>query len=133
MSNPRIFISYGHEDSDWAQALSRALADRSVDVWIDSSQLQAGKDWQRALTRGLRDSDVYAIVIGRRALSNSNVMFELGVASATGRPVIPIILSSASAPDLLTGLANIHQVRTDDVQTAADELKRVAEQSKRSA
>jgi len=57
-------------------------------------------------------------------------MFELGVAAATERPVVPIILSTGSSPDLLTNLAHIHQIRTDDVQVAAKELKRVAEHFK---
>ena len=133
MSKPRVFISYGQEDNQWARQLASALTERSVDVWFDTMEINAGQEWQRALTRGLRDSDVYVLVIGRHTLSNPNVMFELGVASATERPVIPIILSSGSSPDLFTKLAHIHQIRTDDVQIAADELKRVAEHFKRSA
>ena len=132
MSNPRIFISYGFEDSHWARELASALTARSVDVWFDTMEVKAGSNVQQALIHSLRSSDVYAVVIGRRSLHNPNVMFELGVAAATERPVIPIILSSSSTPDLLTNLAHIHQIRTDDVQTAADELKRVAEHFKQS-
>jgi TIR domain len=125
MSKPLVFISYAREDSEWATALARALSERSVDVWYDTMGLQAGKEWQSALVHSLRDSTVYALVVGSRTLSNPNVMFELGVASASGRPVVPIIRSSASTPELLTGLAHIQQIRTDDVQTAADELIRI--------
>jgi hypothetical protein len=133
MSKPRVFISYGIEDSHWARALAQALSERSVDVWYDTMQLQAGQEWQRALVRSLRDSDVYALVVGNRSLSNPNVMFEFGIAAASGRPVVPIILSSSSTPELPTSLAQIYQIRTDNVQTAVDELVRVAERFRRKA
>jgi hypothetical protein len=125
MIKPDVFISYGREDSEWASALARALWKRSFVVWYDNIELKGGKEWQRALVHSLRDSAAYALVVGSRTLSNPNVMFELGVASASGRPVIPIILSSASTLELLPSLAHIQQVRTDDVQTAADQLERI--------
>jgi len=72
------------------------------------------------------------LVIGPRSLSNPNLLFELGVAAASDRPVIAII--GSSTPEVLssfvTKFANIHQVRTDDAATAADELERVAEHIK---
>jgi hypothetical protein len=132
MSNPRIFISYRHDDREWTLRLAQALITRAVDVWFDAMMLKPGEDMQKAIVKGLKDSDVYALVVGRQGLSDPNVMFEVGVAAATERPLIPIILSSGTSPELLASFAHIHQIRTDDVEEAANELKRVAEHFKRS-
>jgi nucleoside 2-deoxyribosyltransferase len=133
LSKPRVFISYRADDRDWATRLAHALISRSVDVWFDAMQLKPGDNFQKVLVQGLRESDVYALVIGQRGLTDPNVMFEVGVAAATERPLIPIILKSGSSPELLAKFAHIHQIRTDDIEEAADELKRVAEHFKRNA
>jgi nucleoside 2-deoxyribosyltransferase len=133
MSNPKVFISYGTEDRSWAKSFAEALSRRSVDVWFDIYELSPSQNIQTALIDALKKSDIYAVVIGKRRLASPDVMFEIGVAAATGRPVIPIILQEAATPDLLSGFAHIQTVRTDDPEHAADELKRVADDIARKA
>jgi hypothetical protein len=38
MKEPRVFISYSQDDSDWVRKFAEALRDQSVDVWLDSWQ-----------------------------------------------------------------------------------------------
>ena len=128
MGKAKVFLSYGAGDREWAGSFARALARRSVVVWFENDP---GRTPDRAdLIQALMTSDIYAVVIGKRGLGSPEVMFELGVAAASNRPVIPIILGDAATPRLLTSLARIHVVRSADPEAAAVELKRVVTQIK---
>lgn len=60
----KIFLSYGHDSN--APLIEKikdyltkdAEGNLKHEVWIDSSEIKAGKDWREEITKGIKDSDV---------------------------------------------------------------------------
>ena len=46
----RLFLSYGHPESEICKAIKAALAARGHEVWIDEDQISHGVDWRRKIT-----------------------------------------------------------------------------------
>jgi hypothetical protein len=55
----RVFISYGRKDaSELATRLATQLTKNGFDVWLDRSELRAGKAWEQQIIDGLRETKV---------------------------------------------------------------------------
>ena len=60
----KIFLSYGHDSNEplierIKDYLSRdAEGNLKHEVWIDTSEIKAGKDWREKITKGVLESDV---------------------------------------------------------------------------
>ncbi len=91
MTRPRIFISYSHDDSEWARSLAEALRKEGLDVWLDQWQVAVGESLPEALESGLRGSDAIVALISERNARRPNLFFELGFALGEGKRVIPVI------------------------------------------
>ena len=97
MNEPKVFISYSHDDAEWARRFAEALRRQNVNVWLDEWQVSAGDSLRDAIEAGLRGSDAIVSVLTRANARHPNVLFELGVALGMGKLLIPII-----PPDLDT-------------------------------
>lgn len=101
MNEPKVFISYSHDDSEWVRQFAECLRHLNVSVWLDEWQLTAGEPLREAIEAGLRSSDAIVSVLTRANAQRPNVLFELGVALGMGKPLIPIIppdLESSAIP-----------------------------------
>ena len=60
----KIFISYGHDSNaplieKTKDYLSKdAEENLQNEVWIDTSEIKAGKDWREEITKGILENDV---------------------------------------------------------------------------
>ena len=95
MSQPKVFISYSHDDAEWARRFAEALREQSVDVWFDDWQIQIGESLREALETGLRESDAIVAILTPTNARRPNVLFELGAALGTGKRLIPIVPEGA--------------------------------------
>lgn len=91
MSKPTVFISYTHDDADWAREFAEALRKQNVNVWLDQWQIAIGEPIRDAIEIGLRESDIIVAVMSPRNIRNPNVFFELGAALGMGKRLIPIV------------------------------------------
>lgn len=91
MNTPKIFISYAHSDVAWARQFALALKADDVDVWIDTEQIAPGERIQAKLERALKECDVLVSIITPESAKSPNLFFELGVAVAGGKVVIPVV------------------------------------------
>jgi hypothetical protein len=91
MSEPKVFISYSHDDEAWVRKFAEALRDQSVDVWLDTWQVHAGDSIRDALEAGLRGSDAIVSILSAANARRPNMLFELGVALGMGKRLIPIV------------------------------------------
>jgi hypothetical protein len=67
-----LFLSYAHEDLDWANALQEQLAERLLhrlgydcEVWQDKNNLRTGQNWPVALEKAIRASAAFIAVVSR--------------------------------------------------------------------
>ena len=60
----KIFLSYGHDSNEplikkIQDYLSKdAEGNLKNEVWVDKSEIKAGKDWRERITKGVLESDV---------------------------------------------------------------------------
>ena len=87
----KFFISYSHQDRDWAEAFAQSLKESGAEVWFDQWKIPPGQAWPSALEKGLRDSDVLAVVVNPTGPFRPDLWFEFGAALGMGKRVVPIL------------------------------------------
>lgn len=86
-----IFISYSHDDKDFAQKLVEDLKQLSIPVWIDTESLIPGTpDWQRAIREAIKAAFAILLVASPNAGESVYVHAELKIASTQERPVYTV-------------------------------------------
>jgi hypothetical protein len=84
----RLFISYSHQDQDFALAVEQRLAGLGqavdgqalVDVWLDRHDITAGHRWRGAIKEGLCRADVVILITSPDALASRYVVREVRTA-----------------------------------------------------
>lgn len=89
-----IFISYQHDDVDFAENLKQRLEKVGFKVWIDSEQLNAGDDWHEVIDEGIKTASALIVIITPAVQTSKYVTYEWAFAWGAGVPVIPILLKS---------------------------------------
>ena len=75
----KIFLSYGHDSNEplikkIKDYLSKdAEGNLKHEVWIDSSEIKAGKDWREQITKGIKESDVVLAGLSKHSTQESSV------------------------------------------------------------
>ena len=78
MNEPKVFISYSHDDAEWVRRFAEALRQQNVNVWLDEWQVSGCEPLREAIEAGLRSSDAIVPVLSRANTQRPNVLFELG-------------------------------------------------------
>ena len=82
ISMAKIYLSYSHKDSDFAQPLAAQLKQSGHEITVDVETLSPGQDWRRALSEGLKNSDVFIVLLSKNSLSSQYTLHEIGAARA---------------------------------------------------
>ena len=86
-----VFVSYCHDDADFAQILKEQLVQAGFPVWKDLD-LQAGDNWRSEIEEAIRGALAVALVLSERAAASAYVSFEWAFALGAGIPVLPLLL-----------------------------------------
>ena len=106
----RPFISYSHNDRDFAKILQSTLDTRNIRCWLDAKDLKPGDDIHEAVANAIQECDKLLLCCSRHSLSSWWVDNELGaailkeemLARQHGRPiriVIPLNLDGSLFED----------------------------------
>jgi hypothetical protein len=87
-----IFISYSHDDEDYAVKLEAAMREHGLDVWRDSL-IDYGTEWPDVIEQHLDDSAAVVLVMSVNAKRSRWVKNELIRAERRNIPVLPVLLS----------------------------------------
>lgn len=102
----RLFLSYAHENRDFAEKLAHALTARDHEVWWDRN-LGSGAEFRREIGRQLRECEA-AIVIWSEHAMNSPWVLDEADQSVGDKKYLPVACeSNLSFP---TGLGQFHVV-----------------------
>lgn len=127
MTEPKIFLSYDHEDQEWARGFAEALRDSGVSVWLDQWELKPGDKIREALEQALLGSDTVVFLLGAGAARSANVFFELGAAVALNKRIIPILAEDLDRSEIpMPLLQTRYVVRSTPKETAREVLRAVA-------
>jgi hypothetical protein len=92
-----VFISYKHEEKEFADMLIRQLQLAGFPIWVDTEQLRAGENWREAINFAIQDSFALVLVITPEARESQYVGYEWAFALGAGVKVIPLLLRSTSS------------------------------------
>jgi hypothetical protein len=93
MSN--VFLSYSHEDRDFAELLKRQLEDDQHVVWTDAT-IQAGNQWRVEIDTAIRKASAVVVIMTPDAKRSEYVTYEWGYALGVGVTVIPVFRKETS-------------------------------------
>jgi len=86
-----IFISYSHNDTDYAHRLADTLQSEGFDVWIDA-RIDYGSQWPLEIQKQLDSCDAFILIMTPRSFASEWVQSELQRAKRKLKPIIPMLL-----------------------------------------
>ena len=103
------FMSYAHEDAQYARELARELRTRAVDVWVDESELQTGTPHVESISEQIVTHEFFVGIISASYADSSYCKFELRVAATDavdkGREkLLPVLIDRVELPPVVKGL-----------------------------
>ena len=118
------FISYARRppDREFVDWLSRELANRDKQIWLDRSNIEPAADWRARITRGIELANAFIFVISPASAASVECMAELSAAVANHKRIIPVVLSPVPPEDLPGSLTAPNWI---DFQPPADRVARV--------
>ncbi|MDT3438265.1 TIR domain-containing protein [Pseudofrankia sp. BMG5.37] len=121
---PRIFLSYAHQDHDWALHVAGALAKCGENVWLDNLSAAHGRNWQEQILDAISVRDAVVILLTNHTVQTSWVEAldrrEVDVIPALLAPVeIPARLAGRTAVDMTVGIEPTVQELVDRVERGA--------------
>ena len=87
----QVFISYKHDDGDFALILKDRIEQAGFDGWIDDN-LPAGEDWREMIDRAIREALALIVVLSPESVASEYVTYEWAFALGAGVPVVPVLL-----------------------------------------
>jgi hypothetical protein len=124
---PRIFLSYAHEDKPVARQLVDELRRSGADVWVDEEELAPGDSLMGRIEAAIRSSDLFLVLVSPASERSGWLGRELGLALKTENRtrVVPIVLSGAAIPSDLQGILSL-KADPDDFGATAEEILRAS-------
>ena len=104
-----VFISYAHQDADFAERLAEYLRGVGIATWMDRQQLKAGDDWTLELEKAIKDAAAVVMVVSAVSLKSEWVMHEAHAALARlGQgALIPVVVDGLAKTRLPAWLNSI--------------------------
>lgn len=87
-----VFISYKHDDKEFADILIRQIQNAGFKLWIDTEQIRAGENWREAINYAIRDAFALVLVMTPETKSSEYVTYEWAFAQGAGVKIIPVML-----------------------------------------
>ena len=94
-SEPYIFISYAHKDTDIVMPLIRGLQEAGFRVWYDAG-IEAGTEWPEYIADHLYESKCVICFITQNALESPNCRREINYSIDIRRNMLVIYLEKVT-------------------------------------
>lgn len=102
-----VFVSYAHQDKDFARQLNKRLRESGRIPWQDLHNLRGGDNWQAAIDKAIRNAEALVVVMSPQATKSQYVTYEWAFALGAGVRVIPVVRKRTP---LHPKLSNIHYI-----------------------
>jgi len=87
-----IFISSSSKiNRGWVEEFASALKDAGITNFFDVGDIKPGERWQEVTENALRDSRTLVLILSGSSDVSPNLFFELGVALADRKKIIPVV------------------------------------------
>ncbi len=85
------FVSYSHQDREFALRLREGLRARGKDIWVDEKGIRPAERWESALRRAIEGADAFVFVISPHSAQSPECGTELEHAFALNKRVVPVV------------------------------------------
>lgn len=102
-----IFVSYAHEDSEFALRLARDLRSEGVNIWRDEPDIPLGVPWDRAVEQAIRTCDRLLVILSPASAASENVLNEVAFALDREKQIVPVLYRSCEIPLRLLRLKRV--------------------------
>ncbi len=99
-----VFISYQHEDGDFAQILIYKIQEAGFEIWVDSDRLHAGEDWRTGIDAAIKNAIALIVIMTPEAKTSEYVTYEWAFAWGAGVKVIPVLYKETTLHPRLEAL-----------------------------
>jgi hypothetical protein len=89
----KVFLSYSRRDVQDARHIAHVLIDAQHEVWVDW-ELLPGQTWKGMIRRQIENCDRFVCIVTPEMLESQWCVWELSVATRTGKPVVPVLVRS---------------------------------------
>lgn len=93
-----VFISYSHQDHDFAQLLRTELQNAGISTWLALENIKPGEDWKGEIDEAIKNSFALIVIISPASDQSKYVTYEWALAYGFGIPIIPILYKRLNAP-----------------------------------
>ncbi len=94
-----VFISYRHEDQEWADRICQALEGRGITCWIAHRDIPAGADWPGEIMDGLKQSRSFVLVLSSNSVNEEQISREVRIAADEMKlPIFPVRIEDVQPP-----------------------------------
>lgn len=100
-----IFISYSHQDSNYAQLLRELLQEKHITVTIDSSNMIPGTRITEFITNSINNTDATISIVSRNSLLSTWVAMESIKGFRSSKKLIPCYIDESFLQRNFTGVA----------------------------
>ena len=108
-----IFISYQHDDSDFAELLIQRVEKAGFVTWIDNGQLHAGDDWRATIDQAIQEAHAIIVIMSPQAKASEYVTYEWAFAWGAGVKVIPVLYKQTPLHPRLEALQYLNFTQRD--------------------
>ena len=101
-----VFISYQHEDIDFAENVIGRVEKAGFSTWTDD-KLHAGDEWREMIDIAIKNAFALIVIMTPEAKSSEYVTYEWAFAWGVGVKVIPLMLRSTQLHPRLEALQHL--------------------------
>lgn len=86
-----IFISYSHDDIDFARRLKKLLEREGFEIWMDESNIPASSHWSKEIEDGIEQCAAFIVIMSPGAEASTWVEREILFAENKDKPIVPLL------------------------------------------
>ena len=96
--NPKIFISYSHDDIDFANKLLNRLISEGYNLWIDVNNIRAREKFSKEIELGIYESSIFVSLISKSYITKDFCEDEIECAKCFGKELVPLYIEKVIIP-----------------------------------
>ncbi len=114
-SEPYLFVSYSHRDTEQVYSILNDLSDKKYRIWYDES-CETGNDFRDELRRRIEKCSAVILFVSKASMSSQFCGMEIIVARENAKKIIPIFLDDPSVvpPAFSILLSNTHHATIEN-------------------
>lgn len=98
-----VFISYRHEDQEWASRFCQALEERGISCWAAYRDIAPGSDWPREIVKALKQSRFFVVLLSSHSVNEEQISREVRIAADELKlRMFPVRIENVQTPEKLS-------------------------------